>query len=103
MVMSYIGKKNIYMCPKCGRGFITLDVDKGTTPFLTGCLTEGCTGLARSFCYHAPQMLLDDLAPALEWYQPEESEFAALSAATQVHVKNGGLISRRRGARAKDA
>jgi hypothetical protein len=102
-VTGFKGKKNIYMCPACGCGFVSLDVDQGVTPFLTGCLTEGCPGLARSLCYHAPQMMLADIAPALEWYQPSASELATLSMATQAHVNNGGLISRRRGARANDA
>lgn len=93
--MSFQGKKNIYMCEQCGQGFVTLDADEGVTPFLTGCLTPDCTGLASSFCYRAPQDLLAKIRPALEWYRPTGEALAALNPATLDHVERGGLITRK--------
>jgi predicted nucleic acid-binding Zn-ribbon protein len=93
--MSFQGKKNVYMCPKCGHGFVTIDIDEGVTPFLTGCLHSGCNGLAVSFCYRAPQDILADVRPALEWYRPTGEDLAALKPASLDHVARGGLLSRK--------
>lgn len=92
--MSFKGKKNIYMCRKCGHGFVTVDIDEGVTPFQTSCLNPGCGGHAASFCYRAPQEILADIRPALEWYRPTSEEMATLKPASLDHVAQGGLLSR---------
>jgi hypothetical protein len=93
--MSFQGQKNIYLCDHCGHGFVTLDIDKGTTPFMMSCMN--CKELASSLCYAAPQRLLAKVKPALEWYRPGEADLAGLTATTRDHVAAGGLISRKAG------
>lgn len=95
--MSFKGKKNIYLCPSCGHGFVSLDVDEGTTPFMTKCLN--CSDMAQSMCYAAPQEVLGRIAPALEWYLPSPNAVKKMSPAVKSHVEKGGLISRLTGAR----
>lgn len=92
--MSFQGKKNIYLCSGCGHGFVSLDLDAGTTPFTTKCRHPGCKGLAQSMFYGAPQQALQDIAPAIIWYRPEAAELAGLSRGIQEHVRQGGLIAR---------
>jgi hypothetical protein len=88
------GKKNIYMCPTCGRGVVTVDVDDGTTPFAIPCDAPSCGGTATSFFYRAPQEMLDGVQPAFEWYRPSAVELAGKSAGTKDHVERGGLLMR---------
>lgn len=95
--MSFKGKKNIYLCPKCGHGFVSLDVDAGTTPFMTKCLN--CGDMAQSMFYAAPQEVLASISPALEWYSPSQKAVQKMTKAVQEHVQRGGLISRITGAR----
>ena len=90
---SFKGKKNIYLCGKCGHGFVSLDVDHGTTPFMTSCLN--CDGMAKSLMYMCPQSMLADVSAAVEWYTPTPDALAEMSAHVQEHVKTFGLISRR--------
>lgn len=90
--MGFQGKKNIYLCPKCGHGFVSLDVDEGTTPFTTKCLH--CGDMARSMFYRCPQEMLAGVNPAIEWYHPSDAELATMSAGVQSHVATFGLISR---------
>ncbi|MDO8476746.1 MAG: hypothetical protein Q7W02_11280 [Candidatus Rokubacteria bacterium] len=42
--VSVAGKVNVYVCPKCGRGTVTIDRDEGTTPFLLRCRASGREG-----------------------------------------------------------
>ncbi len=95
--MSFKGKKNIYLCPSCGHGFVSLDVDDGTTPFMTKCLN--CNDMAQSMFYAAPQEVLARINPALEWYSPSPKSVKKMSPAAQQHCARGGLISRLTGAR----
>jgi hypothetical protein len=88
-------RKNIYMCQKCGHGFVTADVESGVTPFMMPCDHSGCSGKATSFFYAAPQSMLAKIEPAFEWYKPSPVELTLKSAAVQEHVAKGGLISRR--------
>jgi len=90
--MGFKGKKNIYLCRDCGHGFVSVDIEEGTTPFMTKCLN--CGLFAQSLCYAAPQKMLEDIKPAVEWYRPSGDELSAMSAGTNQHVKMGGLISR---------
>ena len=88
-------KKNIYLCRVCGTGFVSEDLEKGVTPFLTTCLNPSCGKLAHSLCYRCPQEMLHDVKPALEWYRPNPEEMLTADIATTQHVEKGGLISRR--------
>lgn len=91
--MSFKGMKNVYMCDTCGHGFISQDIDDGTTPFMTKCLTPGCKGNATSFFYKAPQDWLRGRA-VVEWYRPTQEETEKLPPHARAHVEKGGLISR---------
>lgn len=91
--MSFQGKKNVYICEKCGHGFVSIDLDEGVTPFMTGCLRIGCDGWAASTFYRLDP-LLKDSPPALEWYRPVSPEIEQLKPAARFHVEKGGLISR---------
>lgn len=91
-----MGKKNIYLCASCGHGFVSEDIDEGTTPFTTGCLNEKCNEIATSMFYGAPQELLSPISPALEWYKPKQNEIEDKPKSTKDHVKQGGLLSRLR-------
>jgi len=104
-------RMNIYVC-EYGCHNITVDVDKGTTPFMIGCEFTGrpdrpadpskmkngkCTGIAKSAMYPKEK---DDSTPypepTHEWYRPELSQYAKLSKAEKDHVNNGGLLIRPR-------
>jgi hypothetical protein len=89
--MSFRGRKNIYLCQKCGHGFVSIDVDEGVTPFMTSCLRDGCDGWAES-CMYPPAQVTMHIPPALEWYKP--ASLKEVKPGVREHVKNGGLISR---------
>jgi len=88
------GKKNIYLCNECGHGFVSLDQDSGTTPFMTACRNPECEKLAYSLLYLCPQESLAEVKPALIWVVPTGDQLAKMSESTQHHVKMGGLISK---------
>lgn len=88
--MSFLSKKNIYTCEGCGAHIVTVDVDDGTTPYLTPCTeTSGCGRLMRSSLYRVDQ----NMKPSHEWYRP--SSTAEFSQHTRDHVEKGGLLLRR--------
>jgi uncharacterized Zn finger protein len=89
--MPFKGQKNVYICPDCGHGFVSQDVDEGTTPFTTMCLH--CGQAARSLFYKIPQQILTGVA-AVQWYRPEPAEVINLTAAAREHVERGGLLRR---------
>lgn len=82
------GRKNVYLCPDCGHGFVSEDAAEGVTPFMTTCLN--CGGMAGSMFYNIPQQLLG--RPAVRWVRPPESEWGRLNPSTQEHLRRGGLI-----------
>ena len=90
--MSFKGQKNIYLCRSCGRGHVSIDVDAGTTPFCTACLS--CGGEAYSLFYRCTQEMLVEVPAAQEWYAPKAAELGSLKPHTLKHVSMGGLISR---------
>lgn len=92
--MSFQGKKNIYLCDGCGHGVITVDVDHGTTPFMTNCQQTGCTGMMQSMMYACPQEILERLPAAMEWYRPTAAALDGKSAHVKEHVERGGLLLR---------
>ena len=97
--MSQKGMKNIYLCQNCGRGHVSIDIDEGTTPYITPCLS--CKGEAVSMFYAAPQEVLADIPAAQEWYRPSILEIGTLPGPVMAHVKAGGLLPRHRPAAAK--
>lgn len=99
--MTFKGQKNIYLCHSCGRGHVTVDLDEGTTPFITTCLA--CGREAYSLLYRCPQAMLKDVPAALEWYSPKAAELGSLKPHTLQHVQMGGLISRPAVQKAGDA
>jgi hypothetical protein len=90
---TFAGHYNGYICAKCHKGFLTLDVDMGVTPMFSQCFaTEGCSGQARSMGYpdgEPPEALGD---PIIHWVRPSEEEFKHLPPQLKEHVAQGGLI-----------
>ena len=84
----FLGKKNMYTCGDCGNFIVTVDVDKGTTPFMTMCTADGCSAMMQSSFYRINQ----DLNPSHEWYL--ETDVEGLSEAVKQHVAMGGLLLR---------
>lgn len=88
---------NGYQCSPnggCGAIWLTVDLDKGTTPMFTKCFaTKGCEGLAASMGY--PKAKPPRKLPLLvEWYEPAESAMDDMSSAMFDHVRQGGLLRR---------
>ena len=82
--------KNIYTCQKCNYKIVTIDRDKGTTPFLIGCKKAGCNSMMESSIYKP----VHNLDPKYEWYKPTVEEFRTLDNTTAAHVELGGLLLR---------
>jgi hypothetical protein len=85
------GKKNIYVCWNCQDRIITVDRDRGVTPFMIDCTSPGCGGLMASSLYRLFNG--HELRADHEWYRPEPSQ--ALAPFEEQHVKNGGLLLRK--------
>ena len=85
-----VGKKNIYICEACKSSFVTMDIDEGTTPFLTDCVEKNCTGLAQSSLYRVDQRL----RPHFVWYKPDAAEIDRLPTHLLDHISQGGLLKR---------
>ena len=104
-------KMNIYICEH-GCHNVTVDVAKGVTPFMMRCVREAdvhrpldpkkskdgvCIGMSRSSMY--PEDLDRGTPyplPKHEWYRPAIGEFNSLSDPEKDHVKQGGLLIRKR-------
>ncbi len=82
-------RRNIYTCDTCRGEIVTVDIDKGVTPFMISCrATPGCKGFMQSSFYHCDPSRVAQF----EWYRPETiDEFAP---ETQEHVRKGGLLLR---------
>ena len=80
------GKKNAYVCNKCKKFIITIDVDDGVTPFMIECkATKNCDGSMCSNFYS-----IDQSMPAqFEWFTPKSSEGYGMEEKT--HFLGGGL------------
>lgn len=114
---------NLYLCEH-GCHNITVDVDKGVTPYMIGCEFRGrkdrplnpskskngkCVGVAESSFY--PKVLPSGVPypiPEYEWYAPKKlitlhgdvffsgEDVLKLSSWEIDHVKQGGLLMRKR-------
>lgn len=83
---------NGYICERCGKGYLTLDIDNGVTPMFMPCLaTQGCEGRAHSMMYPEGEPPAELGEPIIHWYKPTGEEFKKLSPAVQQHVSRGGL------------
>lgn len=89
---------NVYICQRCGTYTVTVDVDKGVTPFMIGCQngTTDCTGDAYSQMYPSGPKPAWIPEPQWEWYKPTGEAYDKLSLAMKEHIDNGGLNIRRR-------
>ncbi|GGE30296.1 hypothetical protein GCM10011360_17900 [Primorskyibacter flagellatus] len=95
MTGPFEGKKNVYLCPDCGHGFVTMDSVEGVTPFMTGCLN--CQSMAQSLMYKIPQQVLGN--PAVYWIRPPMDEWDKYSVHVRDHLSRGGLIRDDHGAK----
>ena len=84
-------KRNAYTCLQCAQTVVTEDQDKGTTPFLVGCLaTKDCAGMMQSHFYRGPTV--DSDAPAtFVWRKPTKEEYRKASKPMRQHFDLGGL------------
>lgn len=87
--MSFENKKNLYICKGCGHAFVTLDTEKGVTPFMTECIQK-CGEMATSTMYNIPQKILGN--PAVKWIKPPKSDWKAFKSHTVEHLRKGGLL-----------
>lgn len=88
------GKINAYTCEKCARKIITINLDDGVTPFMTGC--PYCGSPAQSAFYRVPQTM----SASHEWYLPGAEEIAAMKKYPELlqtveHIGRGGLMLRK--------
>ena len=99
-------KENVYICQKCGRHTVTVDVDEGVTPFMIRCREKDgprrpCRGMAVSCSYPRGPKPAHIGPPRWEWYKPTDADLVkhyegnALERMRE-HVENGGLDIRRR-------
>lgn len=90
---TFAGKYNGYICDTCDKGFLTLDIDYGTTPPYTPCFaTEDCRGKAHSMGYPDGEPPAELGEPIILWYKPDEEERATLAPWMEAYVENGGLL-----------
>lgn len=83
-------KKNVYICQKCKGKIITIDKDKGVTPFMIECkVNKNCDGTMYSSFYQVIQLL----KPEFEWFKPKS--YDGYSEFMIKHFENGGLDIRR--------
>lgn len=89
----FSGRPNGYICSKCDKGYLCVDIDEGTTPMFAPCFaTEGCKGQAVSMGYPEgePPAYLGE--PIIHWVRPAENQMSKLPISVQQHVARGGLI-----------
>lgn len=106
MGVKKLPRENLYKCGQCGGYTVTVDVDKGTTPFSLGCLAKGgepgsnvCAGIAYSSMYPKSPRPEYVPAPAWEWYRASEAEVKRLekqAPGCKEHHEMGGLFLRKR-------
>lgn len=96
-------RKNAYFCKKCRKVTITVDVDEGVTPMFILC--PDCRKQATSMMYQLPLCMRTEFTPnggitelpaQFEWYRPDKKEIEKLSKGEKEHVKQGGLLMRKR-------
>jgi hypothetical protein len=89
--IGFKGKKNIYTCDKCKGHIVTVDVDRGVTPFMTNCkATLNCKGMMTSSMY---RVFDQNMRADYEWYRP--SAIKVLKPHIKQHVEQGCLLLRK--------
>jgi hypothetical protein len=89
--VGFKGKKNIYTCDKCKGNVVTVDIDRGVTPFMIECKAmTGCKGMMKSSLY---RVFDQDMRADYEWYRPSAIEI--VESHLQHHVDQGGLLLRK--------
>jgi hypothetical protein len=82
-------RKNLYTCDTCGGEVVTIDTDKGVTPFMISCrATPGCEGFMNSSFYRCDPSRVAQF----EWYRPETLK--GFGKETIEHLRKGGLLLR---------
>ena len=97
-------RENLYVCQKCGRYTVTVDVDEGTTPFMIGCRAPGprqCKGMAYSSFYPKGPRPSYIGEPKWEFYKPTDADLRKnykgdVLEGVREHVAKGGLDLRAR-------
>ena len=88
------GAINAYRCEACQKRHVTINLNAGTTPFMTSC--PECGAMAQSSFYHIADAVLEGdqgkLTASHAWYRPCMDEYASLDTQSQAHVAMGGLI-----------
>lgn len=85
------GKRNAYTCQKCKGTIVTVDNDKGTTPFMIECRAKpGCNGDMHSHFYLG-SVVSGRLPATFEWRKPTEEEYQKASPGMRAHFDQGGL------------
>jgi hypothetical protein len=83
-------RKNVYLCDKCGAGWISVDLDEGVTPFMDLCpICE--ESLGTSLMYQIPDSIVGHKPARVEWRKPTPDEVREASPGRQMHYENGGL------------
>lgn len=89
--IGFKGKKNIYTCDKCKGHVVTVDVDRGVTPFMIECkATLDCKGMMKSSMY---RVFDQDMRADYEWYRPSAIE--VVKPHLRHHIEQGGLLLRK--------
>lgn len=83
---------NCYVCENCGQITKTIDIEKGTTPFMIDCTVDGCGGLAKSSFYND---LSPTLKPSHEWFRPSLKATLRQQRGMIDHIVQGGLELRK--------
>ena len=82
-------RKNLYTCDTCHGETVTIDTDKGVTPFMISCrVTPDCKGFMVSSFYNCHPSRVAQY----EWYRPETID--GFAPETIEHVMKGGLLLR---------
>jgi len=95
--MEQQGKRNAYVCEKCGGTIITVNLDEGVTSFMVTCRANWpgeCDGMAQSQMYDVRQTI----PASWGWYRPNLSETNRLEAqhpGMKEHIERGGLVLRK--------
>lgn len=93
---TFSGRYNGYICERCDKGYLTLDIDHGTTPGITTCYaTEGCDGQAISLGYPEGEPPLELGEPIIHWYKPNATELEKMQQSEPWmanYVEGGGLL-----------
>lgn len=71
-----IPRRNIYVCQGCSERVVTVDVDKGVTPFMIPCLL--CGSSMHSLFYPKEHFLYGVLRVRFEWAKPTKEEIQAV-------------------------